>query len=109
MSETIFSMIGTTSSAQIAGQSNTNYIKDFSNFNSAQLTFGGGSTSANFTIPGLTSKSVVVMGLANFSSPTTIKNYTLSNNTLAVTFNADPGANTIIHIMYTIIPEPITS
>lgn len=59
--------------------------------------YGGGSTSTTYTITGVTTSSIVWSWIAASSNAAFVESSkVLSPNTVTVTFNADPGANTTI-------------
>lgn len=61
-----------------------------------QLTWGGGASSHAFTIPGLTSDSIISVQLVATTNLVSIIKAAPSLNTLTVTFSGDPGADTIV-------------
>lgn len=67
----------------------------------AAAAWAGGSTSHAFTITGLTTASIVIPAIqAQATGTVTIASYTVTANTLTVTFSADPGAMVLQYIAY---------
>jgi hypothetical protein len=63
------------------------------NITANTISWGGGSTSHAFTIAGLTTSSIVIPAIqAQATGTVYIESYTVTANTLTVTFSADPGA-----------------
>lgn len=63
------------------------------NIKAAAAAWVGGSTSHAFTITGLTTSSIVIPAIqAQATGTVYIESYTVTSNTLTVTFSADPGA-----------------
>lgn len=102
MSEYIFSMAGQTSSLKIKGTEQTDYELDLdsiqlsTNIIPTKLTWAGGSSSHVFSVPGLTSASIINCEIAASTNSVIISSRkVLANDQLTVTFSADPGAVTL--------------
>jgi|SRR5579862_6389411 len=59
--------------------------------------FAGGSTSNTFTATGLTASSIVTANILTSTNSVSITKAVPGTNTLAITFSADPGANTTVN------------
>jgi hypothetical protein len=63
--------------------------------------WAGGATSHAFTIAGLTTSSIVIPAIqAQTTGTVVIDSYTVTANTLTVTFSADPGAMVLQYVAY---------
>ncbi len=58
--------------------------------------YAGGGTSNTFTTTNMTSSSIVTAVILASSNPASIEKAVPGTNTLAVTFSADPGADTTV-------------
>ncbi len=71
------------------------------NIKANAVAWGGGGTSNAFTIAGLTTSSIVIPAIqAQATGTVYIESYTVTANTLTVTFSADPGAMVLQYVAF---------